>query len=148
MKLLVITNETAEGNLLFEVVAGIADRTDLEVLVVAPALNSRLRHWLSDVDGARSDAADRLERCVHRLRARGISADGEIGDSDPVLAIDDALATFAADELVVATHPEERSNWLAHDLVGRACERFGLPVAHVVVDLEQQEERLLLTTAA
>jgi hypothetical protein len=148
MKLLVITNETAEGDLLFEVVAGIAARTDLEVLVVAPALNSRLRHWLSDVDDARGAAGVRVARCVDRLRARGIAAEGEIGDSDPVQAIDDALATFAADELVIATHPEERSNWLAHDLVGRACERFRLPVAHVVVDLEHQEERLLLASVA
>jgi hypothetical protein len=141
MNLLVITNETAEGDVLFEVVAGIAARTRVEVLVVAPALNSRLRHWLSDVDGARAAAAVRLARCVERLRARGIAAEGEIGDADPIQAIEDALATLPADELVIATHPEERSNWLAHDLVGRACERFALPVAHVVVDLPAPNPR-------
>jgi len=51
-----------------------------------------------------------------------------------MVAIADALAVFPADELLIATHPEERSNWLAHDLVSRACAQFSLPVVHLVVD--------------
>ena len=60
--------------------------------------------------------------------------DGWVGDADPLQAIADALVVFGADELLIATHPEERSNWLAHDLVGRACARFSLPVVHLVVE--------------
>ena len=59
-----------------------------------------------------------------------------------MLAIEDGLGVFAADELVIATHPEPRSNWLAHRLVERARDRFGLPVTHVVVDLATRAEYL------
>jgi hypothetical protein len=61
-----------------------------------------------------------------------------------MLAIEDALAVFAADELLVATHPEARSNWLAHDLVARACARFSLPVVHLVVDGVVAEQPMLV----
>ena len=103
--------------------------------VVAPALNSRIRHWFSDTDGARAAAEERLAACLDQLVALGLDADGHVGDEDPLQAIADALVTFPATELVIATHPEARSNWLAHDLVGRALATFGLPVVHVVVDV-------------
>jgi len=135
MHLLVIANETANGHELHEAVASIALSADADVLVVAPALNSRLRHWLSDEDVAREAARERLERCVERLRGAGIAAHGVVGDADPLQAIADALVSFPADELVISTHPEERSNWLAHELVDRACGRFGLTTVHVIVDL-------------
>lgn len=139
---LVITNKTAEGAVLHETILASAAAPGSEVLVVAPALNSRLRHWLSDSDGARAAADRRVERCVRALRADGISVEGQVGDADPLQAIEDALVAFGADELIVATHPPERSNWLEHDLVERACARFGLPVLHVVVDAARSAERL------
>src|SRR6266545_1889683 len=70
-----------------------------EVLVIAPALNSRLRHWLSDDDAARRYAAERAEACVDRLESLGVRARGRIGDADPLQPIADALPTFAADEI-------------------------------------------------
>ena len=63
---------------------------------------------------------------------------GEIGDDDPLQAIDDALRTFAPDELIISTHPEGRSNWLERGVVEHARERFALPVTHVVVDLDAE----------
>ena len=131
-RVLVISNETVEAEILRETIAARADRT--QVLVVAPALNTRLRHWLSDEDPARRAAERRLAGALAALRAAGVDVDGWVGDADPLLAIEDALAVFPADELLIATHPEEHSNWLAHDLVGRACARFSLPVLHLVVD--------------
>jgi nucleotide-binding universal stress UspA family protein len=131
-RVLVISNETVEAEILRDTIAARADRT--QVLVVAPALNTRLRHWLSDEDPARRAAERRLGGAVAGLRAAGVDVDGSVGDADPLTAIEDALATFSADELLIATHPEARSNWLAHDLVGRACARFSLPVLHLVVD--------------
>ena len=68
------------------------------------------------------------------LRAVGVDAPGEIGSDDPLQAIEDAIRSFAPDEIVIATHPEGRSNWLERDLVAHTRERFALPVAHVVVD--------------
>jgi hypothetical protein len=70
------------------------------------------------------------------MRAVGLDARGEIGDGDPIQAIEDALRTFRPDELIISTHPEGRSHWLERGVVERARERFALPVTHVVVDLE------------
>jgi GABA permease len=140
--LLIVANETVEGSALVDTVRDIALSQDAEVLVVAPALNTRLRHYMSDTDRAYRAAEDRLAGCLARLRAAGVRATGEVGDADPMLAIEDAMASFPAGEIIIGTHPEARSNWLAHDLVARTCARFGLPVAHVVVDLVSHQEYL------
>jgi len=140
--LLVVANETVEGTVLVETVRDIALSRDADVFVVAPALNSRLRHWMSDSDRAHGAARQRLENTLARLKDAGVRAGGEVGDADPLLAIEDAIHVFPADEIVIGTHPEQRSNWLAHDLVARACARFELPVAHVVVDVASHQEYL------
>jgi GNAT superfamily N-acetyltransferase len=131
-RILVIANETVVGEALHDAIAEHAG----EVFVVAPALNSRLRHWVSDVDGARRGAEERLQQCIDRLAAQGIEARGWVGDADPLQAIEDALKVFAADELILATHPEGRSHWLERDLVRKARERFSQPIRHVVVSLD------------
>jgi len=131
-RILVIANETCPCPALADEVAARAGEPGLEVLVVAPALNSRLRHWVSDVDAAVAEARERLDRAIENLSERGIAADGVVGDSDPLVAIEDALATFQATEIVVSTHPPGRSNWLERNLPARAAERFALPVAHIV----------------
>ena len=141
-RVLVVANETVEGTALVEAVRDVALPHDADVLVVAPALNTRLRHWMSDSDRAREAAEERLAGCLARLAGAGVRARGEIGDADPLWAIGDAMSTFPADEIVIGTHPEERSNWLAHDLVGRTCARYDVPVFHVVVDLAAHEEYL------
>jgi hypothetical protein len=131
-RLLVVSNETVESEALHDAIVGLAAGRRAEVRVVAPALNSRLRHWCSDEDGARRSAQRRLDRCLGRLGAHGVGATGWVGDADPIVAIEDALRDGGADELLIATHPEGRSNWLAHDLVDRAAVAFGLPTAHIV----------------
>ncbi len=103
-----------------------------EVLVVAPALNGRLAHYVSDVDRAEAAAEQRVSGAVQRLRDRGLVARGEIGDAHPFTAIDDALAVFAADELIIATHPPGESHWLEKGLFDRARAELDLPVDHVV----------------
>jgi hypothetical protein len=102
------------------------DVGDADVFGVAPALNSRLRHWLSDDYGARRTAAERLVTCLDRLERAGVRARGSVGDADPLQAIADALPTFAADEIVIAAHPEG-SHELADQLASRARKRFALP---------------------
>jgi hypothetical protein len=103
------------------------DMGNADVFVVAPALNSRLRHWLSDDDGARRTAAERLASCLDRLERVGVHASGSVGDADPLQAIADALPTFAADEIVIAARPDP-SHGLADRLAARARERFALPI--------------------
>jgi len=136
-RVLVVANETVGGGeLLAEVLYRAGSKA--EVLVVCPALNSPIRHWMSDEDGARNAASERLEASLQAMRAAGLDARGEIGDSNPMQAIEDAMRTFAPDELVISTHPAGRSNWLERDLVSNARERFSAPVTHVIVDVEAQ----------
>jgi nucleotide-binding universal stress UspA family protein len=115
-------------NLLIVTLDGVpTEMPSAEVLVVAPALNSRLRHWVSDEDAARRRAEDRVAAFVEHLERRGIHAQGRVGDADPLLAIADALSTFPADEIVIAARSPSP---LVERLAARARERFGLPTSH------------------
>ena len=139
-RILVVANETVLGSNLRECIRAKSEGYEEKVLVVSPALNSPLKHWVSDEDGARVAAQERLERSLGRLRELGIDASGEIGDADPLQAIEDALRTFGADEIVISTHPEGRSNWLERGVVSGARERFAVPITHVVVDLQAEAQ--------
>jgi len=132
-RILVVANETVASDALRDAVAARASG-GADVLVVAPALVGRLG-WLSSADDeARERAAARLDHCLESLRRLGVEAHGRVGDCDPLRAIEDALRTFRADEIVVATHPPGRSHWLEQGLVERAQERVDVPLHHVVVE--------------
>jgi hypothetical protein len=137
-RILVIANETVAGVALRSQIRAATESYRSRVLVVCPALNSPLRHWASDEDAARADARQRLDRSLGELGRLGIDARGEVGDPDPLQAIEDALRTFGADEIIISTHPEGRSNWLERGVVSGARERFAVPITHVVVDLEAE----------
>lgn len=138
-RVLVVANETCRGRALLDEVRYRTAGYDAEVLVVAPSLTSHVRHWTSDTDEARGAAQERLDRSLEELAAAGVRARGEIGDEDPIQAIEDALHTFGPDEVIVSTHPPGRSNWLEQAIVERARDRFpGVPITHVVVDLERE----------
>ena len=130
--ILVVANRTCPCPMLLDEVARRASDAPVDVLVVVPALNSRLRHWLSDIDDAVARAHERLEVALADLRTRGVSARGEVGDANPLVAIDDALARFPASEIVIATLPPGQSNWLERGLLDKARARFGVPVTHLV----------------
>jgi GABA permease len=134
-RVLVVANETVGGSQLLDTIRErIAGQADARVLVVCPALNSPLRHWASDEDDARQQAQGRLDASLQAMQDAGLQASGEIGDGDPIQAIEDAVRTFRPDELVVSTHPAGKSHWLERGVVEKARERFALPVTHVVVD--------------
>jgi hypothetical protein len=106
---------------------------DAETLVVAPATGISRLDWLTNAeDDARSEAAERADE----LAAAAPTDDVEtrVGDSDPLKAIEDALRTFAADELIVVTLPDEDAGWLEKGSAEKALDRFSLPVTHLVVD--------------
>jgi hypothetical protein len=137
-RILVIANETVGGRPLLDQIREQSSGQKSRVLVVSPALNSPLKHWASDEDPARERARQRLETSLGRLREEGIEANGEVGDADPLQAMEDALRTFGADEIIISTHPEGRSHWLERGVVTGARERFAVPITHVVVDLEAE----------
>ena len=137
-RLIVVANQTLIGASLHREIRKRLAGADGVVRVVAPALNSRLRHWVSDADGALAEARARLDASLEALRAAGIQATGDVGDDDPVQALEDALRTFEADEVIISTHPASRSNWLERDVVERAREIFPFPITHVVVDIDRE----------
>jgi GABA permease len=133
-RVLVVANETLRGHGLRNEIVRMADGVAEDVLVVCPALNSRVRTWASDEDGAREAASERLQTALESLRGAGLSVRGEIGDGDPLQALEDALRSFSADAIVISTHPAGSSNWLEQGVVETARARYDVPVTHVVGD--------------
>jgi hypothetical protein len=135
-KILVVANEIIDGQKLRTAIGlQYSDGEQLaEVRVIAPALNSRLRYWLSDENQARRSAALRLAAELESIGAAGIEADGQVGDADPLQAIADALHRFGAEEIVIATRPDRSLHWLTRDLVGRARRRFAQTIVHIVIE--------------
>jgi hypothetical protein len=137
-RVLVVANETVGGRALLSEIEYRCRGRDSEILVVTPAITSAVKHWLSDVDEAIEAAEARRADSVGAIGALGLRARGEVGDSDPNVAIEDALRTFPADEVIISTHPPDRSRWLERGVVQRARDDVELPVTHVVVDLEAE----------
>jgi GABA permease len=137
-RVLVVANETVGGRALLSEITYRCRGRDSEILVVTPALTSAVKHWLSDVDEAIETAGQRRDESVRAIEAVGLRARGEVGDSDPNVAIEDALRSFPADEVIISTHPPQRSRWLERGVVDRARREVDLPVTHVVVDLEAE----------
>lgn len=137
-RIVVIANETCAGRAVVDEVAYRAGGEGAEVLVVAPALtSSRLAHWMSaDMEARTAQAEERLQRSVDALKAAGLSARGEVGDGDPLQALDDAVRSFRPDEVIISTHPPARSTWLERKVIQQARQNFTLPITHIVVDVE------------
>jgi GABA permease len=134
-RVLVIANETVRGEELLSTISTLALTERTQFLVVCPALNSRLKTFTSDEDPAREAAQARLDVTLARLSSVGIAARGEVGDGDPLVAVDDAVRTFGPNEIVISTHPPGKSNWLERGIVESVRARYDVPVTHVVVDL-------------
>ena len=139
-RILVVANETVGGEELISAISIRALESRTEFFVVCPALNTRLKTWTSDEDPARAKAQARLSTTLERLASVGIVARGEIGDGDPLVAIEDAVRSYHPDEIVISTHPEGRSNWLVRGVPDAVRARYDVPVTHVVVDLEAEAE--------
>jgi len=134
MKILALVSEPVSGDVLKSAV-GIEEAEDAEVLVIAPALNeSKVRFWASDPDGSIERAGDVAVESVERMEEEGVDAVGETGESDPLLALQDALTTFEADEIVLCTRPGGDLNWLEEGVVDEVRARFDRPVRHIEID--------------
>ena len=132
-KILALVSEPVDANALRSALGG--EKVEgAEVLVVAPALNTRRRFILDDPDAAIGRAEQVQEETVERLGEEGVDAAGDTGESDPLLALQDALATFDADEIVLFTHSGGKRNFLEEGLVDEATERFEPPVRHLIVE--------------
>jgi hypothetical protein len=137
---LVIANETVAGQSLIDALKRRAQEGPLRVTVITP-VNQPREGYVVYEDTRRAAAGRRLERTLEALREAGIPASGLVVEADPVAALRDALAQLEPppDEIVVSTHPRQKSGWLRRNVVER-IERAadGRPVEHVVVDLEDE----------
>lgn len=137
---LVIANETVAGQSLIDALKRRTEQGPLRVTVITP-VNQPREGYVVYEDTRRAAAGRRLERTLEALREAGIHASGLVVEADPVAALRDALAQLEPrpDEIVVSTHPRQKSGWLRRNVVER-MERAaeGVPLEHVVVDLDQQ----------
>lgn len=132
---LVVANEAVAGNELRESLISHLGNEIGEVFVVAPALTeSGLKYMLGDVDAAVGPARERLERTVAELREAGIDATGEVGDSDPMMAISDEIHKFHPDQVLVVAHRDEDGAFAERGLLEQIERDLELPVTELVVD--------------
>jgi len=129
VKLLVVTPEPIGADALQEAVGD--DAKGAEVLVLSPATNqSKLAFWVSDPDDAIAEATEAETKTVENLAEADVDVEGEVGESDPAQAIEDALATFAADRIVIFSHPEGDRDYREDESLK---ERWNIPVTHAVI---------------
>ena len=138
-RLLVIANETIAGKGLHNHIRELTAERG-RVIIIAPALSSRLEYVFSDVDKPRAEAQERLDASMSLLHDSGIDAEGEVGDANPVRAFEDAVAIYEPDGVLVSTHPAGRSNWIEKGIVEKIQGKTELPVEHVVVDISAAAE--------
>jgi hypothetical protein len=145
--LLVVANETVDAKTLRDALA--ARGGDLYVTVVSP-VNEPQRGYVVYTDTRRASAQRRLERALGHLRDSGIPADGYVVEADPAAAVRDALAQLEppVDEILVSTHPEEKSGWLRRGVLDRIRASAGsVPVEHLVSDADGPREANVLVIA-
>ena len=105
------------------------DIDDARVLVVSPAVNeSPLAFWMSDSDEAIADADEAGGETAVGLREDGVAANSTTGEPEPLMALQDALATFPADRIVIFVRDEDDEQYRDEDVHGEAERRFGVPV--------------------
>ena len=132
-KLLVVATAPIESGPLQDAVRAHAG-DEAEIRVVAPASDVSQLQWLaSDEDEAREKAAGVATVAAESVEPEAARTEAEVGDTDPVQAIEDALRTFPADEVLVVTRPEDDASWLEQDSAEEARERFGVPVTRLTV---------------
>jgi len=129
IKRLLIGAGTSEDDL-SELPVGVRELIDSaeEILVMAPALPSRLEWLASDTDKTRARADERLQNVVAQLKETDSEVEGTVGADDPILAFDEAMAEFPADHILLALRPDERSGWQESGLIDEVIDRFGVPV--------------------
>jgi hypothetical protein len=148
-RILVVANETVGGRALIDAVKKHAEDAHsrgepFTVTVICPQNQPKSGYVIYD-ESVRSAAENRLKTTIAQLREVGVEADGEVMDPDPYSATMDAVGAYGADEIIISTHPETRSGWLRRDLIDRVRDDSGLPVEHVVVDLEAERRHLTHT---
>jgi len=134
----VIANETAASRSLVDLIEEKAKGGDVQVTVVAP-VNQPRQGYVVYYDTRRAAARRRLDKTLDLLRSHGVHANGVVVECDPVSALRDAIDQLEPDEVIVSTHPQQKSGWLRRNAVDQMRRVAGtLPFEHVVVDVESE----------
>jgi hypothetical protein len=134
--ILVVGNETLGGKELLDAVRERAD-SDTRFIICVP--QNKPGAGLVVYNDAMFDAAQvRLDLALEVVRSMDIRAIGEVGDPDPFSATLDAAREYSPQEIIISTYPEARSGWLRRDLIDRVRDATGLPVTHVVNDIDSE----------
>jgi hypothetical protein len=80
----------------------------------------------------------RVDLALAFMKDEGIDGTGEVGDADPFNAATDAIGAYGIDEIIISTLPAVTSGWLRRDLPERLENETGLPVTHIVVDVDSE----------
>jgi len=131
---LVVANRTLGGDHLTAKVRECVAAGPCEFHVLVPASHNHDFTWTEGGDRAAAEA--RLAEAMARLRASGAEITGEVGDTNPIEAIGDALRRDKFDEIILSTLPPGISRWLRQDLPARVNKQFRLPVQHIVASEE------------
>ena len=133
--ILVVANETVVSRTLVDVIEEKAKDGAARVTVLAPVSQPR-QGYVVYYDTRRAAAQRRLDKTLALLRSDRIPATGVVVETDPVSALRDAIDQLEPDEIVVSTHPQQKSGWLRRNAVDEMRRVAGeLPFEHVVVDL-------------
>jgi len=132
-RVLVVANDTLGEQGLLSEVAMLASAPGTRVLLLAPALISPGVRVTGAVDRPLDEARARVAAALERV-GHDLDVEGEVSEADPLEAIEDAFATFGADEVIVCTRRERAPNRLEPRLAGLVRERFAVPVRHLVVE--------------
>ena len=108
-------------------IRALVDAAD-EILVITPALPTRLDWLASATDRAREQADERLQTVLGQLADLGSEAAGAVGADDPLVAFEDAIRQFAPDHLLIALRAGEESGWQERGLLDQLQKRFELPL--------------------
>jgi methylmalonyl-CoA mutase cobalamin-binding subunit len=145
MHVLVIANETAASKALLDALRD-QDSADCRFTVIAP-VNEPARGYVVYEDTRRASAGRRLEKTLRALREAGFAAQGFVVETGPVQAVKDAIAQLEpkVDEIVVSTHPAERSGWMRRNVVEDIQRAAGdIPVTHVVAGEDESGRNVLV----
>jgi hypothetical protein len=136
-EVLVVANRTLGGAKLLDAVRARAAQGDVRFRLVVPQSDPRAGLVIYD-EAVRESAQARVDLALSLVAGESIDATGEVGDADPFLATMDAIALRRPDEIIVSTYPAVSSGWLRRDLIERIRNASGLPVEHVVTDVDQE----------
>src|SRR5215210_290298 len=136
-EILVLANETIVGQKVLDAIRERAEEGDARFHVVVPLTRPRHGNVVYD-EAVRDSAQVRVDLALAFMREEGIEGSGEVGDADPFNAATDAVGAHRIDEIIVSTLPATSSSWLRRDLPERLEVQTGLPVEHVIVDLDAE----------